>query len=1323
MGESCIITPTIQVNGQEKESKLFNELASFTGNREQTEELWALAQSKEIQKALNLKLDENGEVTFDSLNKAVDIKKYTNGQLSYLGEKVEAKASNMNGDPIKYSDSQEAINNATEYNKTSQKYVATVGKDGKTYVIKVDPKTVENSDAGARMIFHNTLNQRLQGILRGIGFDVTVDETMQEAGVFDPLNSEPTENGLRTIIRIAKGQIGEDAFPEEFAHVMIAGLHNNGLVQRLMNVLTPEVVEEVLGDSYQAYYNAYDGNTERLKKEAAGKLLAQQIKENKTNEVSKNLISRIWNYIKQLFSNTSEDSINEAITIANSEAGKLADYVINNDIKDEIDDYAIINQERLYSLGTEIFNMESLANRSVELLSKRMKLLLARSKDSTYSEKDIKDLNRIKDLIEKKEYVESTTEFLNTVLQQINTLNETLSRRKTLDPRSETSITKIRSISNILRQIKEFSEAYIPIIEDIMSLPAALERGDVNISEKDAEDLSKQANEINRIIKNISSNYKKMRFDTVFNFLKLYWGEDKIIEFGKDKGTSITLKMILEMADKDINGLDRWISSLGDTSSPILSLMYKVIKTTHAKRDDEINTLNREILAAHKKLTDAGYTSDFMYERDSKGNLTGRIISHVDFAKFNEERNAYQKSLEEEGYTKARIKSKVESWERRRTIKYIVPGTDPEITRTEMIPDPAQYPSNSLDRLSPAQKEYYDFMMVAKARMDSLLPDRQVSFFNAIQISKDMTEAILTGDSSIKQKINVIKDRLKSSFIQQVDDTEYGDRGNILLDFTGKPINRIPVYYTTPLKDPSLLSTDFTGSMMSYTGMAINYNEMNKIIDVLELARDTIKDIEIQQTAGNSKLHEAYTVLKSKYIKKYTKKGKQLNIGSRLDDFYESVIYQKHKKNQGTIGDTNVSTDKTLDTIKSFTGVLGLGVNVFGAISNVAVGSLQMWIDANSREFFGPKNFINGKKNYWKDLPSYMAEINSAEKKSKMSLLIDKFDVLDDFYSENLRNKIYKNAYQRIIGNSNIFFLNSMGEHYLRTNTLLAMMDRYKVKKNGKEITLYEAMTVKQIDGRYEIVLDEGVTKTDGSALTNDDLMNFKLKVNRVNQTMNGAFNEDDKGTIHRNVLGRLAMQFRQWMPAHYYRRFAKPYYDSILDEYREGYYQTLGRFLLDTMKDLRRAKFHLATNYKNLKSFEKANIRRALTELGAFIILGILSSMVGDDADETFGTKMLSYQLQRMKLEVGASIPSPTALDNLWSILQSPAAAIQSFNNLGDLLCFWNIFNEIESGRYKGWSEYERDLIQLIPMYGQIQKVIDLPTEDYMFTIFNKTD
>lgn len=368
---------------------------------------------------------------------------------------------------------------------------------------------------------------------------------------------------------------------------------------------------------------------------------------------------------------------------------------------------------------------------------------------------------------------------------------------------------------------------------------------------------------------------------------------------------------------------------------------------------------------------------------------------------------------------------------------------------------------------------------------------------------------------------------------------------------------------------------------------------------------------------------ETFKVLSKKFSKSYSISGSQSNIGDKLEDYFQSVIYGKSKKDQGTIIG-NIDTAKTLDTLKSYTGAIGLGLNLFSAISNITAGKMQMFIEAIGGEYFNYKNMAVGKKNYWAMMPKYMAELNSINKTNKMALLIDKFDALEEFHKTFKSTNYYKGPLTRIIGSANLYFLNNLGEHYLHTRNMLSILDAYKVKdSSGKEISLFEAFEV--VDNKdskgtsisASLKLKEGTTKLDGSEITDNDLIDLKLKIGKVNQALNGAFNEDDRGAIHRGALGRLAMQFRQWMPAHYGRRFAKARYDARLGQWREGYYRTAFRFGIELLKDIRRAKFEMATHWNELSQSEKANLKRSLAEIGMFTTLSVLISMLGAPEDK----------------------------------------------------------------------------------------------------------
>lgn len=1327
MGNSCALYPTIKVGNQEVESRLFKDLLSLTGNRDTAKYIWGLSQIPEFTSLLkNLEKDENGEPTISSLSKALNLKTLLNGKISLIVEKQDIGAIDKDGNTIVYKRSEEVINKIIDYNNTSKDIVAGLNKTDKGYTISLEPKTIENATIPEKLVFNKSLNNQLLGIIRHLGFDVAVDGSLLYDGIFDPTNPEYTVDGLRIAIKVAKGELGEEAFPEEVSHLLIAGLTKEPLVNRLLNSLNSrEVVKEILGEEYENYNNKYSGDLELLKQEAAAKLLQQYLKSPKKQE---SLISRLWNWIKRKLASLNESDIDEAINRAKAISSNLADEILNESIIDSVDTFAILNSKPLYKLGKDTNRLKQISEEALEVASKRMKILQSRSKKKRYNPEDLASIKSLQALIEKKKYTKSCLSFLNDSLAQIESMQKDLEKLKSRGNLSSSDLTKIKRVAFVLRSIKEFKDGYSPIIKQMTAINLMQESGEVNLTKEDALEISNKASEIDKILNSIDITYKDLRFNLVYNFLKIYWGEDKVINVGKDKTETLTLEEILKMANKDINGIDRWISTLSSASDPLLSLIDNVVKVSKTKRDRIIEDVTIELKAAHEKLVNAGYTTEFMYERDSEGKITGRIISNYDFERFNKERDAFKESLIKQDLPYYIVKSKLEAWERKHTQSVQL---YPNIEKESLLPIYTKS-TDVFVELSEEQKEYYETMIKAKLSLESLLPDSYTNIFNAVQIRDDLTMNIGKNISNPKLATKAILDNIKDTFIRRSDDTEFGgEYRNMLLDFSGKPVDRLPIYYTTPLEDLNRLSLDFTGSMLAYTGMAVNYSEMNKIIDIMELTRDLVKERKVQQYSGDSKLNETFKIVGKVFNKAYTKKGESTNISGRLDDYYDSAIYGKSKNDEGEIKGTNIDVAKTVDAAKSYSSMSGLGINLLSALSNVTMGNIQMFIESIGNEYYNMKNAAKAELQYWTMLPGYLAEINSTKQTNKLALLIDRFDALEDFYESLRRQGKFQGVVSRILGSTSIYILNNLGEHYLHIKNMLAMLDAYKVILDGKEISLFDAYTTEDIlddSGKVlgsRLVLKEGVTNIDGSAITDNDLIKYKLKIKRVNQALNGAFNEDDKGAIHRRSYGRLIMMFRQWMPEHYNRRFASKYYDSVLDQQREGYYRTFGRFHLNLLKDLIRLRFELATHLDSLSEADKANIRRAYAEIGVYISLTTaIGLMESDDKKrkKSWFSRMSLYNLKRAQLEVGASIPLllPEFLSNISTILQSPSAAIKPVNNLLDLIQINNIWNEIESGRYKGWSVYERDLMEAAPLYGKIKTVYDITDEDYMFAIFN---
>lgn len=1320
MGKSCIIIPTVQVGNETRESKLFKGLLSTLGNRETAKYVYSLIKVPEVQEKLKgIKKDENGEPTVAALVKALSLDKVLNKSLELVSQKEELGAVDSKGDPIIYDSYVGIIDKVNIFNRGNEDAVADISKTAKGYIISVEQKTIDNADVPNQLLFRTALNNQLLNFMRKLGFDVKVDGSLLYDGIFDPIHAETTADNLKTVIRIAKGEIGEQAFPEEFSHLIIAGLQNNALVVRILNQLSnEEALRSILGEQYSSYYNKYSGDLSLLSQEAAAKLLYKQIINPLQNNI--HLLQRLWNFVKKMFNSKSVNDVNDIISSANQGFARIASQIKDESIMPILDRSSIMSSRPLYRLHSEVDKLQQLAEQALQTTSKRVAIKQRFSKSGRYERKDIKAIQNLQDLVEKKKYAKSCYTFLMDSMEQIELLQNELNHLLTIDSRSASDLDKIRRIASTLRNIKQFIDGYEPIVRQMMSLDQLRKTDSIDITEDDAVAIQDKATQLFSIINNINQNYKELRYDLVYNFLKIYWGEDKIINVGKHKGEALTLEMILDMANKDINFIDKMVSSMSDASDPLLSLIDKSVKVAKSKRDSILQNIIAELRAAHQKLINSGVTNtEFMYERDSNGKLTGRLISDYDFERFYKEREELKKHLESLGLKPYQIHSKIEAWEREHLQEVVV---DTESGVTELVPI---YKIDRLSRLNPAQREYYDTMIKAKSVLESFIPKRYGNLYNAVQVRNDLVSGIAEA-KNVKDAAKQVLNSLKDNFIRRSDDTEFAQDLNVLLDFSGKPVNRIPVFYNTPLEDVNRLSLDFTSAIIAYAGMAVNYREMNRVVDVLELTRDLVKEREVKQTSGDKVISETFTILRKKFSKAYTEEGSQTNIGSRIDDYYDSVVYNKLKKDEGSWG--IVDKAKLSDTIKSYTGVVGLGLNVFSGLSNVLQGKMQMFIEAIGKEYFNYKDLSKSKLQYYSMLPELLGELNSTKKMSKLGLLIEKFDALEEFYGNLGEQGRFKGPLARIFGSANLMFMLNMGEHYLHARTMLAILNHQKVLYNGNEISMVDAFEVDYIKDEHgnnisaNLKIKDGVTNLDGSEITSDQLIDLKMKIGKVNQSLNGAFNEDDRGAIHRYAAGRLAMQFRQWMPAHYNRRFAGTYYDATMEQWREGYYRTFFRFSLNLMKDLKDSGFQIATHWNSLNQHEKANIRRALSEILIFYTLSLLISLGGPEKDKKglWLDRMIAYNLKRLKLETGAAMPlSPEIIDNAWSILKSPAAAVKSVSNILDLIHFQNMFVEIQSGRYKGLSVWQRDIIEVLPVYPQIRKAVDIADEDYMFNIF----
>lgn len=1336
---NCAIIPQVKNNkDQIVDSRLFKDLLAYTGNnREDTKRLYYITKNSEFTDKFGsrLKFDENNEPTLRSMLKETNISEVipTSKVVDKLNKDIGAykrgtKEFNLSEDTKENNDklTQKAIefNNNSEF---SDDYVANVNrvtnKDSVNPVLelRVEKRNRKNSEQAERMEHNKVLNDKIIYILNqkgvAVGALTKLERKMGINGVTDFSIADRTADGLMELIRIANGVRGEQALPEEFAHFSIDALGNNVLVNRLLNSLNNEqVLKEVLGDEYAKYSLLYKDNQHKLVKEAAGKLVAEHLLRNKPvgKKSYSNLLDRVINAIKNFFSNIKTSEIQRAINSADKNAGNLADYVMSKEGLNDLNIKNIQSSELFYQTEERVDRDKRLLEEIRDNELKRLKIYGKRKVNEKFTEKQKTLIEQIEKSLESNEIIEGLYNYSS------NALNELKSLKKRLDILKLDSESSLKDKAGLLRDIKNYIFSYGKITAEVKD--ALLEEETLQ-DNRYGQRLRVVLDNITILTTDLETVYKKTAMPLFIEFLKPFVGDSLRVPFGKNKGKETTLEDLVKTAERDISFFERWLDSMADSTDNILKLMFQPVLAHKEKARHRVIALTKELQAIHIKMEKAGIrNTEWMTELDSKGNKTFNYISEINQSLFKEKETELKKHLSDKygedpkGRKLAEMKQERREWYRKNT----------EIDDNGLtVPDSKIYKSKQFENLNPAQLEYYNKVMEIKKLLDSFIPPQVTTLLNRIVIRKDLLERIKSSES-VTSGAKQFWEHLKDSLMKRGDDTDFGEK-TPLIDFEGNRVQSLPIYYTHSKQNESAndLSDDVTSTMIAYAVMAVDYDEMNKVIDILEVGRDLLRQRKIAETEGSGKpLVEKFTELGKSVENKLFKKEGTSYFGQRLEDFFEMQVYGRYMKDEGTFGKTNIDKGKAANQLNRITAFNTLALNILSGVSNVATGSIMMRIESFSKEHFSEKDTIKADAIYASAMPEFLSEIGKRVRTSKLFLWNEYFNVLQEYEQDMKETNFDKKLWLERLGPSLVYFMNGAGEHWMQTRTSLALANRYKMKApDGKIVSLWDAMEVVYTDPNdhslgASLKLKEGYTKEDGSEFTEKDDLKFGRKTNVINERMHGIYNKLDMPAIKSVALGRMAMIFRNWIRPSFNRRFETVKYNHDMETWTEGYYRTSTRFLWQIAKDLKKAEFHILANYKELSTVEQANIMRSLTEVGHFLlILGALSiiNWGGPDKNRPWLVKMMEYQLRRLQTEIGVMIPGKTMLDEGLRIIKSPSAVLMPIQTTLDLVGLMNpynyeTFNEnavIKSGQFKGLSKAERLVLKspVAPMRNTITK------------------
>lgn len=1296
MSTSCVLHPRLS-NGEK--SPLFTRLKNFLGDRKSAEEVYYRAINPALKETFpDVRFDENGEPLLEDLimHCGVGYNENNERMLKGLNEEFGTKPV-----PKTMQSIIELQNRAASFNinnPLSRGYSANVTSSGHEVQMEIVQTAGNQRELGRQQKFNAELNNQLVKLLNSWGADVAALTELEEAsnvnGVMDLSAGINAATGLKEVIRIAKGEKGQAALAEEWGHFVVDAVKDSPLRDRMLNSLkNEEVLQRVLGSDYDRYYDVYKGDMDLLAKEALGKMMAQVLNNYDASVPNDRLFERYKNNVLGFFGKRDADAIDEIINKVREQVYEFTTNAFDGKYKLDISsrDY----NKRLFNLDNEVSRDHNILKRIIQQERKRLSIYgkgakaTAREREEkkgSFDEKQKLFIDKLNNDLENHRELDGIYTYLTEAVKTLRQLSDKLDS-------VHNSNSTWKDKFSALRSIRDYMSSYGSIMEELrQEMYKAKQEGDMRLKEK----LQDSLDEFSGLVARLGSDWAEVSKDEFARFLQPFEGESISMTIRGER-KQYNIRELLDYIEKDISIVERWTDAMADSTDPILRIYDSIVKDQ--KNKARYNTINNEkqILMYSKRLEDAGIrNTDFMYEKTSDGRITGNFVTRYNWGDYYAALSKYARSLPKD-MDREEKSILISRWKRA--------NTDKKGNPIEKYYNP-QYDAIQKNA---AMKEYYDYIMELKRKLDYRLPAKYVRFNKAPQIRKDFLERAMSKGNKFQYLWESIKDNL----VRREDDTEFAYARQ---DFEGNQIYTLPIYYTRPLKDKGDLSTDCTSTMIAYAAMANDYAAMNDVIDALETGRTILAERRVAQTRGGKIMREVLNKIPSNL----TKKGDVANFMARLNDFMEMQVYGNQMKDEGTVAGVDVGKAvNMLNKLQSYgTTALSLLTGTANLAQNVVISN----IEAISGQFFNKSELAKADWEYTKLLPQYLSELGNRIQTSKMALFAEKFNVLQD-YKQHVRGIDWdrKTWFSRFFKEDTLWFTTSAGDHYTQMRTALALAMRYKLQdKNGKPISLYDALEVQYLDKDHpeygaNLVIKEGVTDQDGNPINNKYFGDFSKKVRGINNKLYGIYNQEDKNAMQSRAFGRLLMMYRNWMRPLYLKRYGVERYNYDTQSFEEGYYRTMYNFLKQSIHDIKKSELDIIKQWHNLTPTQRSNMWKGIAELTIFwSLFGIISSLKGvpdDDDKDNWLTEFVGYSIVRLTADLGSLVPSPKMLDEGLRLFNNPFAAVRVLKNTRQLLGLFDPdtwTTEIDQGIYKGYTQAEKILLQPVPFIRQFMNLFD---------------
>lgn len=453
---------------------------------------------------------------------------------------------------------------------------------------------------------------------------------------------------------------------------------------------------------------------------------------------------------------------------------------------------------------------------------------------------------------------------------------------------------------------------------------------------------------------------------------------------------------------------------------------------------------------------------------------------------------------------------------------------------------------------TPALKNFYDFHIKRTAEyLDIMGLDKKYNFI--ANVHKGLVDQLVESGFNMGQMGQAALDK----FQMREHEMSFG-----VTDLDGNFLRHVPRYFTNELvdsegrHDPSLKSKELGKSLYLLGSAAYMHKYLNEIAPELLMMEALYKEGAIEELLEDKKSH-LVTV-----GEKTLKTLQQSNLET-ITDFINAELFGQHLKTPDAVKSVmgkDVSRTKTILQVKQFHTIASLGLRGPVALAAFGAGFIGLQIQAAKGLYINKKNLLRAEKAYFTKDP-------------KLRAIFEYFEITLEDMSTRRADLLSSTVKGKLMTTDRWFEFLARADRTLDaiSATALAMnygvhpetgkLDLLKYLPEGTK-SLYDIIEVKENPKYTKVgVEDRYITKIPGvENLENDNnnWINFRQKVDRIGSKVKGAVKSEDRYNSQNQLINRLFMHYRSWLPGIAFERFGKLRYDHVMENFEQGTWNSL---------------------------------------------------------------------------------------------------------------------------------------------------------------------